>query len=249
MSVASAIQAITQPLSQLLPGAGSSSTGASSSSAAPTAAAASQANTTAAQQSLAGDQQTFLKLLTAQLKNQDPLSPMDTNQFTQQLVAMTGVQQQITTNTLLQQLVNNQGGMGDPVSLIGKTVTAPTTSGTLQAGKANWLYSLDAPAKDVTLQLTDSLGRIIWQQDAGQMAAGEHALSWDGKDLQGQQRPDGSTYTLSATATNDAGQSVATHIYRRGLAQSVEQDSGQTVLTVDGVKIPVGSVTSVGSGA
>src|SRR5206468_750039 len=72
---------------------------------------------------LADAQQTFLKLLTTQLKNQDPLSPLDSNQFTQQIVQMTGVEQQLYSNQLLQQLVN-QGGMGlsSSVGLIGKTV-------------------------------------------------------------------------------------------------------------------------------
>src|SRR5579863_9689138 len=69
---------------------------------------------------------TFLTLLTTQLKNQDPLSPLDTNQFTQQLTQMTGVEQQLLSNQLLQQLVNqNQGGgLTSAVGLIGKNVTA-----------------------------------------------------------------------------------------------------------------------------
>src|SRR3569623_1267903 len=86
-----------------------------------------KSNNSTAQTSLAGAQQTFLKLLTTQLQNQDPLSPMNTDQFTQQLVSMTGVQQQILTIELLQQLVGNLTGVGDPVNLLGKSVTV--TSG------------------------------------------------------------------------------------------------------------------------
>ena len=78
--------------------------------------------------SLADNYQTFLSLLTTQLKNQDPLSPLDTNQFTQQLTQMTGVEQQLLGNQLLQQLVTDQS-VTQGANLIGKTVTAPDPSG------------------------------------------------------------------------------------------------------------------------
>ncbi|HEX7759569.1 MAG TPA: flagellar hook capping FlgD N-terminal domain-containing protein [Caulobacteraceae bacterium] len=75
--------------------------------------------------SVATNYQTFLSLLTTQLKNQDPLSPLDTNQFTQQLTQMTGVEQQLLSNQLLQQLVTAQSGIGQSANLIGKVITAP----------------------------------------------------------------------------------------------------------------------------
>src|SRR5271156_1485485 len=75
--------------------------------------------------SLASNSQTFLTLLTTQLKNQDPTSPLDTNQFTQQITQMTGVEQQLLSNQLLQQLVSAQGGVASAANLIGETVTAP----------------------------------------------------------------------------------------------------------------------------
>ena len=75
--------------------------------------------------SLAGNFQSFLSLLTTQLQNQDPLNPTDTNQFTQQITSMTGVEQQLMSNQLLQQLVQQQTGVGAAAGLIGDTVTAP----------------------------------------------------------------------------------------------------------------------------
>ena len=74
---------------------------------------------------LATNFDTFMTLLTTQLKNQDPLSPLDTNQFTQQLTQMTGVEQQLLSNQLLQQLVSAQAGIGQNANLIGKMITAP----------------------------------------------------------------------------------------------------------------------------
>ena len=103
---------------------------------------------------LAENFDTFLSLLTAQLKNQDPLSPMDSTQFTQQIVQMTGVEQQLLTNDLLQKLVGNSAnGVSTAVSLIGKQVRAVTDDSALANGKADWIYKLDAGAKDVKLEV------------------------------------------------------------------------------------------------
>jgi flagellar hook assembly protein FlgD len=98
---------------------GANSTSATSSA----SASALSANNTLA--SLAGNFQSFLTLLTTQLKNQDPTSPLDTSQFTQQITQMTGVEQQLQSNQLLQQLVTAQGGVAQAANLIGETVTAP----------------------------------------------------------------------------------------------------------------------------
>ena len=75
--------------------------------------------------SLAGNFQSFLTLLTTQLKNQDPTSPLDTSQFTQQITQMTGVEQQLLSNQLLQQLVSTQGSVASSANLLGDTITAP----------------------------------------------------------------------------------------------------------------------------
>ena len=84
---------------------------------------------------LSGNFSTFLNLLTTQLKNQDPTSPMDTNQFTQQLVHMTGVEQQLLTNDLLEKLVGNTGSaVATAVSLIGKEVRADSELGARSGG-------------------------------------------------------------------------------------------------------------------
>ncbi|HEY3800348.1 MAG TPA: flagellar hook capping FlgD N-terminal domain-containing protein [Caulobacteraceae bacterium] len=79
--------------------------------------------------SLAGNFQSFLTLLTTQLQNQDPLNPTDTNQFTQQITSMTGVEQQLLSNQLLQQLVSSQSGVAGGANLMGDTVSANEISG------------------------------------------------------------------------------------------------------------------------
>ena len=208
-----------------------------------------QGNINQAQQSLSGDQQMFLKLLTAQLRNQDPLSPLDANQFTAQLVQMNGVQQQILTNQLLSQLVSNQGGLGNAVGLIGKQVSAATAASTLNGGKADWTYSVDGAASEVTLQVIDSMGNVVWQGDGGAMGAGEHTFSWDGKDLRGNQRADGTTYGLRVLAKTATGETISSHVYLKGQVLSVQNIDGQTVVDINGTKVPLSLVTSVMSQA
>lgn len=119
------------------------------SAAATTQGAANNADINSGLNSLASNYQTFLTLLTTQLKNQDPLSPLDTNQFTQQLTQMTGVEQQLLSNQLLQQLVtaNQSSGLSDAVGLIGKTATASSGSGTLTSGQVSWPYTLSSPRR------------------------------------------------------------------------------------------------------
>src|SRR3954452_16556316 len=113
---------------------------------APAAAAATPATkdkTALGRADLASNFNTFLALLTTQLKNQDPLSPLDSNQFTQQLVQMSGVEAQLNGNALLQKVADNTtNGISTAVSLIGKNVRAASATGDLKGGKLQWTYNL-----------------------------------------------------------------------------------------------------------
>ena len=103
---------------------------------------------------------TFLQLLTTQLKNQNPLDPLDTNQFTQQLVQFTGVEQQLKTNEFLEALLLNTqtSYRADAVSYIGKEVTAAGSATRLQDGQATWSYELATDAAIARLEILDSTG-------------------------------------------------------------------------------------------
>ena len=107
------------------PTKGSSGTSGSAASAGTSSTSANALSINNGLASLAGNFQSFLSLLTTQLQNQDPLNPTDTNQFTQQITSMTGVEQQLISNQLLQQLVAQQTGVGAAAGLIGDTITAP----------------------------------------------------------------------------------------------------------------------------
>jgi flagellar basal-body rod modification protein FlgD len=196
---------------------------------------------------LADNSQTFLSLLTTQLKNQDPLSPLDTNQFTQQLTEMTGVEQQLLSNQLLQQLVNqNQGGgLTGAVGLIGKTVTANGASATLQSGSATWQFSLASPPASMNASIFDSSNNLVWSGALQPNGAGAQTFTWDGKNQSGVQQPDGGAYTLTVTAADSSGASVAVNSNIQGTATAVQQVNGQTMISIGNVQVPLNSVTGV----
>ena len=188
---------------------------------------------------------TFLSLLTTQLKNQDPLSPLDSNQFTQQLVQMTGVEQQLLTNDLLKKLVGNTGtGVASAVSLIGKDVRAEGDTTALTGGKASWVYSLDRAASDVKLEILDSRDRVVRAIAPTDNRVGEHALAWDGKSDGGVVLPDG-VYRLRVTAMDGSGAAVANRVFADGLVTGVEQANGQTLLTINGARIPWDKIVAI----
>ncbi|MDB5417616.1 MAG: flgD [Phenylobacterium sp.] len=194
---------------------------------------------------LSSNFQTFLSLLTTQLKNQDPLTPLDSNQFTQQLVQMSGVQAQLTGNGLLQQVATNtSNGISTAVGLIGKSVKATSDTADLSGGKAAWTYNLASDATDVKLQVVDSNGKVVHAETPASLKAGDHDFTWDGKDLNGAKLADG-TYTLKVTAMDGAGKTIATSSFVQGRVTSVEQSNGTTLITVNGSKVSWDKVVSV----
>lgn len=214
------------------------------SSAGTTGAQAQQAANAAAQ-SLSGNFNTFLTLLTAQIKNQNPLQPMDSTQFTQQLVEMTGVQETIATNQNLAQLltINENSQTANLVNYIGTTVTANGDTTSLNNGKANWQYQLPSAAQSVTLSVTDSAGKQVFTQ-AGTTNAGSNTFAWDGTNLSGTKEPDG-IYTLSITAKDANGNPITATTQISGQVTGIETDSGQQFLNIGSSKIEPSAVLTV----
>lgn len=194
---------------------------------------------------LAENFDTFLTLLTTQLKNQDPLSPMDSTQFTQQLVQMTGVEQQLLTNDLLEKLVSNTGsGISTAVALIGKEVRADSNLAALSGGKAEWVYKLDRAATDVKIEVLDSKGRVVQSIAPTDNKAGEHAFKWDGKTAGGSTAADG-IYSLRVTAKDSEGSTVPAGIVAQGVVTGVQQVDGQTLVNINGAQIPWEKITLI----
>jgi flagellar basal-body rod modification protein FlgD len=162
-------------------------------------------NSTTALAKLSGDYTAFLKLLTAQLQNQDPLKPMDTKDFTQQLVQFAGVEQSISTNKNLESLIQLQmaGQTAQATSYIGRTIQALGDTQATVDGKATWGYKLDNVASKVDIFISDKSGNVVYQ-GIGENSAGEHRFEWDGKDMNGlSARPGDYTMRISAKDASD----------------------------------------------
>ena len=202
--------------------------------------------TAAGKASLATSYETFLTLLTSQLKNQDPLNPTDTNAFTQQIVQMTGVEQQLLSNDLLQKLVaqSASGSNLNAVSLIGKSVTARTADANLKAGAATWTYDLAAAAKDATIEIRDAKGAVVWTGVAPSLDTGQHAFVWDGKAANGTVQADG-VYSMKLIAHGADDRLLAYATYVTGTATALEQNQGDTLLLMGGVKVGISDITAV----
>jgi flagellar basal-body rod modification protein FlgD len=206
------------------------------------------ANILSGQQSLSQDYTTFLTLLTTQLQNQDPTSPLDTNAFTQQLVSMTGVQQQLLTNQLLQQMAtaSTNGSVANAVDLIGANVTAANSSEVLSGGSAAWTYNLASAASAATITISNSTGQTIYSTTVQNPVAGNNAFTWNGQNFSGSQLPDGGTYTMAVQAADGSGAPITSTVSISGVVGSVSQSaSGTTQVNIGATPVPLTSITSV----
>jgi flagellar basal-body rod modification protein FlgD len=197
---------------------------------------------------IASNYNTFLSLLTTQLKNQDPTSPLDTSQFTQQLTQMTGVQQQLLSNQLLQQLVNqSQGGVVSAVGLIGKSVTASGNTSMLQNNTASFQYNLPTAASTATGTITDSNNNIVWTGPITTSGTGAQTFTWNGQNQSGTAQTNGGLYNLSVAAKDVNGATIAVSDSLQGKVTAVQQVDGTTLLTVGSNQLPLSAVTGVSS--
>ncbi|MDR3498958.1 MAG: flagellar hook capping FlgD N-terminal domain-containing protein [Parvibaculum sp.] len=194
---------------------------------------------------LSGNYQTFLTLLTTQLQNQDPTNPMDSSQFTQQLVSMSGVEQQIQTNTNLQALLsaNIFQAANTAVGLIGKQVTATGSGALLQNGSASWTINLGSPAPSTTVQVLNANGATVYSSTING-TTGDQPYTWNGQDQSGYTLPDG-TYYLQVTANDASGNAVTSSIKTQGIVTAVDITSSNPVITVNGAQIKYSDVTNV----
>jgi flagellar basal-body rod modification protein FlgD len=151
-------------------------------------------------------QNTFLQLLIAQMKNQDPTNPMDSSQMTSQLAqinTVTGIAQLNTSLTsLATQLTTNQ--QTQAASLISATVLAPGDGFSVASGKATGFgVTLANDATDVQVTVKNSAGQIVNTIDLGKQSAGTIPIGWTPVDTQGNALPDGNyTFTASGTTAN-----------------------------------------------
>ncbi len=190
---------------------------------------------------------TFLKLLVAQLKNQDPLNPMEGTEFTAQLAQYSSVEQQINSNNYLKQIVAQRdfGEQNLATSYLGKDVLGPgnlfaKTGATTQLG-----YEVGAGASKVTLEVIDNQNGSVIRTMNGDPKEGIRTLVWDGKNDAGQVVAD-NAFTLRVRATDGEGKVKPSQGYVYGRVNSVLNDGNNVNLQMaDGRNIAANSVIGV----
>ena len=187
----------------------------------------------------------FIMLLVAQLKNQDPLDPISTNEFTNQIVQFASVEQAIATNTNLERMIvlQRSNQITSAVGYLGKRIEAEGDTTALADGIAEWNYSLPENADSVGLLVADSTGRTV-HIVSGATKMGAHQVLWNGLDQLGNPMEDG-LYTLSVTALDRDGISIATEMTVVGVVSGIETSGDSVMLHVGSIGIPIDEVISI----
>jgi len=187
----------------------------------------------------------FLKMLVTQLQNQDPLKPMDSTQFTQQLVQFASVEQQIYQNANLEKLVGIQqtSQVASMVNYLGTTIEANGSAFNLENGKGKFSYDLAEKAVDSTMTILDATGATVWT-GAAVKDAGKQIYQWDGKKTDGTQAPDG-PYTAVINAKDRKGKiiDVAQTVYGRVTGAGAQ--GGRVTLSMGAVDTLLENVLNV----
>lgn len=205
----------------------------------------SSGGTSAASSTLADTFDTFLALLTTQLQNQDPLDPMKSEQFTEQLVQFSGVEQSINTNKKLEQLIELQtaGQLNSAVSYMGKTVEVISDEMMLDSGTSTLSYGLDHNAETTIVTIVDQNGNTVRTVN-GETAAGRHEFTWDGLDDDGNLMADG-VYGFSVVAVDGDDETVETVAASLGRVTGVEIVDGGLMLNIGEMGVPFDSLFAV----
>lgn len=198
-----------------------------------------------AEAKLAENFDTFLTLLTTQLRNQDPLDPMDSAQFTQQLVQFSQVEQSILANKNFDTLIADvrRGQSATYLNYLGEDIEASGSTAMLSEGNARWTYSLPVSAERAEYAIADSSGKVVAFGEAVR-DAGTHALNWDGKSNSGVQQPDGA-YSLVVSAFDMQDQPITISATVLGKVTAVETKNGSTSLAMGDVLIDVDNILGV----
>ncbi len=196
-------------------------------------------STTAADQQAANDRatltdnfDTFLTLLTAQIQNQDPLEPLDSAEFTNQLVQYSGVEQQIRTNDQLETLISsNNNSTGAALSgYIGQVAEIESSGAGFHGDQVEWSYRLGGDAASSTFTIADESGTIIWSEEAA-TTTGAHTFSWDGQTLDGGTADPDNVYYANLIAFDANGETVASSTRVRARVTGIDLSYGDPAIT------------------
>lgn len=159
--------------------------------------------------SLADNFDTFLNILTAQIQNQDPLEPMDSSQFTEQLVQFSGVEQQIKSNKSLEALLAaSNASTGAALSgYLGQEAEIASAGAAFTGDPVRWRYYLPTDAASTTVTVTDAKGKVLFSK-AGELGSGAHDFTWDGVMNNGEVAETDQAYWISVVAEDANGKAL-----------------------------------------
>jgi len=196
-------------------------------------------------QKLADDLDDFMTILTTQLANQDPLDPMDSSEFTSQLVQFASVEQQIATNSNLEALITAQltSQLSGVTSYVGRYIEAETGYVQVFEGESEFGYILHEDADSTIINVSDLNGKTVFS-GPGQVNAGKHGVEWDGMDLEGNLVPDG-IYQITVSASDADGKPVGVTTTAVGKVTGVSYVGEQPVLLLDNQAIALNQVLTL----
>jgi flagellar basal-body rod modification protein FlgD len=208
--------------------------------------AAQNSSATGSSTSIANNFDQFLTLLTTQLKNQSPLDPLDTNQFTQQLVQFAGVEQQLKQNETLTALlaVNKATTGASAIGFVGQTITADGAATQLSDGKAEWKLNA-SKGGTATITIKDSSGKVVYS-GTKTLTAGDQTYSWDGTTSTGADAPDGE-YTITVDGKDLSGAAITVKTEITGKVDGIDFSTTVPTLLIGSLKVALDKVKSVKS--
>lgn len=210
----------------------------------PVSSSSSSSSDTSTGTGIADNFQTFLTLLTTQLQNQNPLDPLDTNQFTQQLVQFAGVEQQLKSNDQLKSLVDLQKSSASTEALVyvGQNVAVDGSTAQFDTS-ATWNLTAAKDTTSSTVSITNAAGVTVYSGNFS-LKSGGVSFVWDGKGNDGTQYPPGA-YTISAVGKDANGQNVAISTEVQGVVDSVDLTASPPLLSIGGTNYTTDKIKRV----
>jgi flagellar basal-body rod modification protein FlgD len=195
-----------------------------------------------ARKGIADNFDAFLMLLTTQLQNQSPLDPLDTNEFTQQLVQFASVEQQIKSNEVLESLLatSRAQNVATAASFVGMKVRADGKEAQLSDGKAEWTLDVPLNAARTTIEIRDQAGNTVATR-SGALSAGRQIFTWDGTNSTGQPAPDG-RYSININARDSSGQPISVNTEVEGVVDALDLEGQEPVLLIGEQRVPLSQI-------
>lgn len=198
-------------------------------------------------------QKQFLQLLVAQMRNQDPINPVEGAEFASQLAQFNSVEQLIDVNSGLQTLQTSQDMMSASLTnsmaatLTGKQVRAISDEVNLSAeGNSEINFKLKSPAEEVEIVIRNESGTEVRRETLNGVSSGDNNWTWDGKNDSGERLGEGN-YQVEVVAKNGDEQ-VNALVFMEGIANKVRFSGNGVFLSINGIEVPIGDVEEVGAG-